>query len=297
MHNTNSVKAVVTALLLSLPGTLLAGAHEGTSGTLSREERVILSTYLEDFVAQMDEKYFGRVEAMNGGIEFEDRFIQTEFSDHFLRVTRGDVMEKAGRMDSHGKKNTRGSGTLAWGKFYALDMHPKTPLVGMLHATIVLQTFEDGAVATGGWLGVMPGTKIEEDLALLKKITDDYFAAHGKDPSLYRELICKGTHETIGEFRRKPACSGVSFYGPPVYRDDPEASLKFIAGLYDEFVGAYMDITEKRSTEGFTQADLDAQDAMRKSWLVDQLFSDPYAKSIVPFEVWSFANVAPTIKF
>jgi len=36
---------------------------------------------------------------------------------------------------------------------------------------------------------------------------------------------------------------------------------------------------------------------MRKAWLVDQLFSDPYARKIVPFEVWSFTNVAPEIRF
>jgi coproporphyrinogen III oxidase len=288
----------LAVLLAGLSGTAAyAGAHEGTTGTLSKEDRVALSTFMEDFAGEMDAKYFGRVEQMNGGIEFEDKFIEGEYGDYNLRVARGEIMEKAGRMNSIGKKNSRGEGKLTWGKFYSLDMHPKTPLVGMLHATMVLQMFEDGSVATGGWLGVMPGTKVEEDLTLLKKLTDDYFAAHDKDPSLYRRLICKGTHDTIAEFRRKPACSGVSFYGPPVYRGDPEASLKFIAGLFDEFVGAYMDISEKRSTEGFTEADLAAQDTMRRNWLIDQLFSDPYASAIVPFEVWSFANVPPVIKF
>ena len=32
-------------------------------------------------------------------------------------------------------------------------------------------------------------------------------------------------------------------------------------------------------------------------WLIDQLFSDPFASEIVPFDVWSFANVPPVIKF
>jgi hypothetical protein len=31
--------------------------------------------------------------------------------------------------------------------------------------------------------------------------------------------------------------------------------------------------------------------------MIDQLFSDPYASSIVPFDVWSFANMPPIIKF
>ncbi|HJP04934.1 MAG: hypothetical protein CL799_08585 [Chromatiales bacterium] len=302
MRKNNNNRAVITAGLAALALAFLAtsvyaGAHEGSAGTLGKEDRVMLSTFMEDFVTGMDAKYFGRVEQMNGGIEFEDRFVEGEYGDYKLRVARGEIMEKAGRMNTIGRINTRGEGVLTWGKFYSLDMHPKTPLVGMLHATIVLQMFEDGSVATGGWLGVMPGAKVEEDLALLKKLTDDYFAAHDKDPALYRRLICKGTEDTIAEFRRKPACSGVSFYGPPVYRGDPEASIKFIAGLFDEFVDAYIDITEKRSTEGFTEADLAAQEKMRRNWLIDQLFSDPYAKAIVPFDVWSFANVPPVIKF
>jgi hypothetical protein len=167
----------------------------------------------------------------------------------------------------------------------------------MLHATIVMQTFEDGSVTTGGWLGVMPGAKVEDDLALLKRVTDDYFDKHDKDPALYRRLICKGTHDTVSEFRRRPACSGVSFYGPPVFGDDPGASIRFIAGLFDEFVGTYMDIAADRADDPFTAADLAAQDEMRKRWLIDQLFSDPFSSKIVPFDVWTFANVPPVIKF
>jgi coproporphyrinogen III oxidase len=281
------------------PLTVIAGAHGGSAGTLSEDDRVTLSNFFNEFVAGMDEKYFDRVKTMNGGIEFEDRSASTEYSDFELRVARGDVMEKAGRMLSDGKKLSpgRGDGVLTWGRFYSLDMHPKTPLVGMLHATIVLQMFEDGSVATGGWLGVMPGTRVDEDLALLKQVTDDYFAERDKDPTLYRKLICKGTHETRAEFRRKPACSGVSFYGPPVYRGDPEASIRFIAGMFDEFVGTYMDIVSKRADDAYTEEDILAQDEMRRRWLIDQLFSDPFASKIVPFDVWSFANNPPVIKF
>ncbi|MFQ5635120.1 MAG: hypothetical protein ACE5G3_07300 [Gammaproteobacteria bacterium] len=290
--------ALLLLCSLQLPPAL-GGAHDGTAGTLSAADRATLSTFFDGFVAEMDDKYFARVGKLNGGLELEDRVAETEYSDFELRVARGNVMEKAGRMLSNGKKLSpgRGDGVLTWGRFYSLDMHPKTPLVGMLHATIVLQMFADGSVATGGWLGVMPGAKVDADLARLKRVADEYFAARGKDPGLYRRLICKGTHETVSEFRRRPACVGVSFYGPPVYRDDPEASIRFIAGLFDEFVGAYMDITEERADDPFTAEDLRAQDAMRRRWLVDQLFSDPFASKIVPFDVWSFANVPPVIRF
>ncbi|NIW23105.1 MAG: hypothetical protein GWN29_00260, partial [Gammaproteobacteria bacterium] len=145
------------------------------------------------FVESMDDKYFSRVASINGGADFEDRYIENEYSDFDLRVTRGAVVEKAGRMRSFGHQSNpgRGEGVLTWGSFYSLDFHPKSPLVGMLHATIVLQFFEDGEATVGGWLGVMPGTRVEADLAQLEAVTEAHFDAHGKDPSLYRRLVCK----------------------------------------------------------------------------------------------------------
>ena len=255
---------------------------------------------VQAFIDSMDAKYFGRASAINGGEQSEEtRDFDTEYSLHKVRVARGPVIAKIGRMESRGKKASpgRGEGELVWSRFYSIDVHPATPLVGMLHATIVVQFYADGSVGTGGWLDVMPGTRIEEDIARWGKVVDDHFTAAGKDPALYRELVCKGTEETISEFRRKPSCAGVSFYGPPVFRDDPRASYDFISGLYDKFVGTYLDIVEDRQDDPFTAEDVAAQDAMRRQWLIDQLFSDPFASAIVPFEVWSMANVAPVVKF
>jgi len=58
-----------------------------------------------------------------------------------------------------------------------------------------------------------------------------------------------------------------------------------------------MDIVRERADDPFSEQDLLAQEAMRKRWLIDQLFSDPFAAKIVPFDIWSFANVPPVIKF
>jgi coproporphyrinogen III oxidase len=247
----------------------------------------------------MDQKYFDRVGEMNGELVFEDRAFSTEWSEHEVRVTRGEAMQKAGRLYAMGKKQRaeRGGREILWSRFYALDMHPRTPLAGMLHAAIVLQFFGDGSSLAGGWLGVMPGTKVDEDLALLKQVTDDYFAGTEVDLSIYRRLVCKGTDDTVTEFRRQPACVGASFYGPPVYRGDTEKSIKFIAGMYDVFVDTYVDIVEKRVDDSYTEADLRAQDRMRKRWLTDQLFSDPYSSAQIPFEVHWFWNAAPVVRF
>jgi coproporphyrinogen III oxidase len=300
------VNAAAAALLT---GCLLVTSFGTVSLAATTDERLdrlpadqqALARRLKAFAASMDEKYFARIEAINGGSAEESMTMETEHSAYDIRVTRGPIVEKAGRMLAAGKKASAGrapkNAELVWGRFYSLDIHPKTPLVGMLHATIVLQFYDNGDSAVGGWLDVMPGTRIEDDIAVLHALVDEHFETHDKDPALYRRLVCKGTHETVAEFRRRPSCSGVSFYGPPVYRGDTEQSYAFIETLFDGFVGAFLDITENRADDPFTGADLAAQDAMRKRWLVDQLFSDPFASKVVPFEAWFMANVPPVVKF
>ncbi len=278
--------------------TASCGVADERMQRLSPDKQAIAQQYT-DFVTAMDEKYFGRVGEMNAGISEETLEISNEYSDYEILVTRGPVVEKFGRMLSEGKKTSPGRGdrVLTWGRFYSLDAHPRTPLVGMLHATIVLQFFENGDIGTGGWLGVMPGTRVDADLQALKALTDAHFARYDKSPDLYRELICKGTEDTIAYWRRKPACVGVSFYGPPVFRESGEKSFQFIAELYDDFVGLYLDQVAARDQDAYTPDDLMAQETMRRQWLLDQLFSDPFASKIVPFEAWGTANLPPEVKF
>ena len=274
---------------------------------LTPDNRIIAEDLIT-FMQASDDKYFAWVNKINKQTspELGDQPINdenfdwtTEYSDYNIRVVRGPVIEKTGRMLSAGKMTSPGRGdkNLVWGRFYSIDIHPKTPLVGMLHATIVLQFFEDNSIGTGGWLDMMPGTRIPEDLEFLKQTTDDYFQKHNANTALYRRLVCKGTEDTIEYWRRKPSCSGVSFYGPPVFRDSGEKSYRFIKGMFNEFVDAYLQLVEKRMNDSFSKEDVLAQEIMRKRWLMDQLFSDPFASKIVPFEVWSAANVPPTIKF
>lgn len=292
--------AVLTTMAVRAESSASAFGDDDRLTRLPPEHRV-LAERMTAFVERMDSKYFARVATINGGLNEESLIAEHDYSDYDIRVTRGPVIEKAGRMLAFGKKARAGrgpdNGPLVWGRFYSLDIHPKTPLVGMLHATIVLQFFANGETAVGGWLDVMPGTRVEADLESLERLVDEYFAVHEKDPKLYRRLVCKGTEDTIAEFRRRPSCSGVSFYGPPVFHRDPAASWEFIADLFDQFVGEFLEISERRADDPFEAADIAAQDRMRKRWLVDQLFSDPYASKIVPYNVWFLANVPPVIKF
>jgi len=295
--------AILLVPLMSTPGLTAAGPSSGTDERIDRlpADQRALAEHMVAFLARMDDKYLTRIQTINDNVDDEVMTMSSEYSDYDIRVTRGPVIEKAGRMLATGKKTSPGrapdNGALAWGRFYSLDVHPKTPLVGMLHATIVLQFFENGNSAVGGWLDVMPGTRIEEDIQILHELVDTHFAKQDKNPKLYRRLMCKGTEDTVAEFRRKPSCSGVSFYGPPVYRGDTEQSYLFIEELFDEFVGAYLNIAEMRADDDFTEADLLAQDKMRKRWLIDQLYSDPFASKIVPYQAWFMANVPPIIKF
>jgi len=315
----NIKKTILFSLVILIQGCSLTQEKDFGNQTqrleqLSVENRLIAEDLIK-FIEDSDNKYFSWAGCINlnltdidnnclskdnGNTADESFQSVTKYSDFDVRVARGPIVEKIGRMISEGKMTSPGRGeerNLLWGRFYSIDVHPKTPLVGMLHATLVLQIFEDGSIGTGGWLDVMPGTRVKSDMNYLKKVTDEYFEENNADPSLYRRLVCKGTEETIAEFRRKPSCSGVSFYGPPVFRESGEKSYRFIKGMYSEFVDAYFETIQKRMNDPYTEEDLLAQEKMRKSWLIDQLFSDPFASKIVPFEVWATANVAPTVKF
>ena len=292
------ISTAVMLMFCVLPGQARAGAHERLDERTA-EQQELAARFLE-FIDRMENKYFARMEALNGETTYEEKYVSTEYAEWDMKVARGPVVEKGGRMLGMETKNPPHSPSrddVEWGRFFSFDIHPKTPLVGQIHAVILLQLYADGSSGAAGWLGVMPGTRVEEDMEYLKQTMDAVFAKHGKDPSLYRRLICKGTEDTITEFRRKPACVGASFYGPPVYRDSASKSFEFLAEAYEAFTDAYFDTIERRQDDPVTEEDLAAQRRMRKEWLVDQLFSDPYAKELVPFDVWSFGNVAPVIHF
>ena len=299
-------KPVLGALLGAfLGGLLTVPAASQADSRLERlaPEHQALARRMVAFMGRADRKYFARAQALNGtpatAAPGDTLSRETDDSLYDVRVTRGPVVEKLGRMIAEGKKTQPGrtEGELVWSRFYSIDVHPETPLVGMLHATLVLQFYADGTGFAGGWLGVMNGTRIDEDMAALSVLVDSRFASYGRNPGVYRSLIVKGTADTITEFRRRPDPSGVSFYGPPVFPGDVARSYELIEGLFEKFTDAYLDLIPRRTGMTVTADDVARRDAMRKRWLVDQLYSDPFASKLVPFEVWSLANVPPTVRF
>jgi hypothetical protein len=274
--------------------------------SLSPAHQAVAVRMLE-FMAAADRRFFARAGSLDAGQgspplvprDGDTLCCETDDSFYDVRVVRGRAVEKLGRMLAEGKKTQPGrrEGALAWGRFYSIDVHPATPLVGMLHATLVLQFYQDGTGFAGGWLGVMNGTRVAGDMEALTAVVDGHFAAHGKSPAVYRRLMVKGTDDTISAFRRQPDPAGVSFYGPPVFPADVARSYDFVEALFGTFTDAYLDLIAKHADSAVTPDDVTRRDAMRKRWLVDQLFSDPFASKLVPFEVWSLANVPPTVRF
>jgi coproporphyrinogen III oxidase len=289
-------------LLATFTSPLVSSVLAQTDERLERlpADQKQLAERMLKFMSDMDTKYFGRTYELNGNSKSETKEFISDYSDYDIKVTRGPVVEKMGRMLAIGKKaspKTRMPGNLIWGRFYSLDAHPKSPLVGMLHATIVLQFFDSGQGFAGGWLGIMPGTRIESDLNELKETVDNIFGKYNLNPEYNRELICKGDPTEIDRrWRRKPACVGVSFYGRPALKS-VEKNFDLVAEVFVDFVDVYMGLVEKRKDSPYTEKDVVAHDNMRRQWLIDQLYSDPYASKLVPFEAWSMANVPPEIKF
>ena len=94
----------------------------------------------------------------------------------------------------------------------------------------------------------------------------------------------------------KAAAVGVGLYAQPTF-DITKQNVDFVKEVYDTFVDTYFDILKKRKDQAFTPADIIAQDGMRRRWLEDHLFSDPLTMNVVPYEVWSFNDQAPLVKF
>ncbi|MEO8225267.1 MAG: hypothetical protein ABI661_10730 [Gammaproteobacteria bacterium] len=293
---------VVIAAVAMLTGPA-AGADDTRLERLSPGNRLLAQRMLAS-VARWDRKYRDRAVALNGGPSAaesrpESLHRETDYSIYDVWVTRGPVIEKLGGMLAEAKQQQPGrtGSPLVWSRFYSLDYHPKSPLVGMLHSAIVLQFYENGTGFVGGWLGVMNGTRNEQDMAQLAKVVDDRFAKFGTTPGLYRQLMLKGPDKADPNYLRRPDPSGVSLYGPPLFPGDTARSYELAEGLFEQVNDAYLEIVARRAPQSYTPDDEARRDDMRKRWLTDQLFADPFSSKVVPFEVWSLSDMPPVIRF
>ena len=303
MKNSHLTRMIIAAVVIGLVQFFVpkTNASEDFAG-LSEEQSTFVDRMLT-FMADMDAQYFDRIAKLNNGLQLETATASSESSDRDIKVTRGPVVEKAGRMISV----TRSRG----GKFpteryfsrrLSFDVHPETPLVGMLHAVIQMHYDKDGTSAIGGWLDILPGATREEDLATLKQTMDDVYEKYGIDSEPHRKLVCEGHADEDplsmdNSRRRKPACVGGSFFSNPTMMSVTENNFSFMTEAFERFVDAYMTIIERRKDDPYTAEDLAAQDAMRLNWFEDRLFSDPFTTNVTPYEAWSLATLPPEVKF
>ena len=287
--------ALITAFALLLgPAAVCSAPNDDIEG-LTAEQSALANRALK-FLSDMDRLYFGRIAGLNGEFGIEVLDFPTDYADHQVQVARGSVVEKAGRMRVITKKpKAEFQDQRVWSRFFSVDVHPKSPLVGMLHAAFVMHFNPDGTSAIGGWVDVLPGASPAEDLEYLKQTMDAVFEKHGVDGAIHRKMSCEGTRGE-GERRRKPACVGGSFYGRDMMSVSDE-TFRFMTEAYSSFLEAYLNLIEKRQSDSYQPSDVTAQDAMRRNWLEDRFFSDPFTGNVVPYEVWSLSTLPPAVKF
>jgi hypothetical protein len=143
----------------------------------------------------------------------------------------------------------------------------------------------------------MNGTRNEDDMSGLAAVVDRRFAEFGRSPELYRKLMLKGPDNANPAYLRNADPSGVSLYGPPLVPGDIVRSYDLAESLFEQVNDAYLAIVARRASQPWTAADEARRDEMRRRWLTDQLFADPFASKVVPFEVGALANMPPELRF
>lgn len=284
----------------TIPTAARAGGPGDSLDALTPEQAIVARQML-DFMTGIEATFWSRVDALNGvkpgTAKVESLVMDPPKNGHYeVRVQRGPVVEKAGVMTVMttveqppfiiGGK---------WNRFIEVAAHPKSPLVGMLHATFSMQFSDKGIGNIGATIDMMKAAQKPEDLALFDERITAVFRKHGVDREKYRGKGCSQKREGFWKYYRPGTCTGVSMYGPDMLADEPHFQL--VSDLYRTAVDTYFELVQKPERQPYTAADLAAQDAMRKGWLEDQLFWDVLAKKFVPYEAWSAVNAPPVVKW
>lgn len=256
-------------------------------------EKAELANKMLAFVDHMETKHFDTLQRLNGNADVEERFIEFDNAKYNIRVARGDVIEKAGFTTSVTKKGIQPyTQDAIWGRVVTINIHAKSPFTPYLHAFVSFQYNTDGGSSIGGWMGLVPAVRVEEDLTYVKDSIDAIFDKVGRNPDGYRNALCSGQRKA----HDVPACVGVSFYAPP-FLDITEENYDLVVETFETLFDSYIEILEKRKDQAVTEQDLAAQDIMRRKWLEDQMMYDPYAQNVIRHDVRSFANYPPLIKY
>ncbi len=264
---------------------------------LSGEQAIVARRMLR-FMADTERSFWKRVDALNDGPGQTESYVWDPANNgHYeVRVHRGPVIEKAGVMTVRTvveKPPFINGGR--WNRFIEVAVHPKTPLVGMLHATFSVQVSSQGIGNIGATMDMLKTAQPPEDLELMNNRVVAVFAKHGVDPGRYRSRGCNRPNKGMWKYHRLGTCTGVSMYGPTLLAD--EATFGLVSELYTTVLDTYFEILVQRRKQAYGEAELAAQALMRRRWLEDQLFWDMLAKTFVPYAAWSAVNAPPVVNF
>lgn len=289
--------SVVAGLLLSFG---LAGAGEPAAefpATMTAEQRALAERMLA-FVARTEERFFEQVRRFDRSPAVETRDFSYPEARHTVKVTRGKVIEKAGLYINEplAAKPPFVPEPL-WARYVEVNIHPATPHAGMLHATVYFSFAKSGPSLIAGYLDTVPGVWHDADNDRLKAAVESVYARHGQDIGRFRRQLCESEFGAKHHRDRlRASCVGTSLYDPPFLKPTA-ANLALVTEAFEAFVDTYLELLAERRRQRYTPADLKLRDDMRRRWLEDQLFADTFAMKVVPYEVWSMANLPPVVKF
>ncbi|MEE9136405.1 MAG: coproporphyrinogen III oxidase [Gammaproteobacteria bacterium] len=254
------------------------------------------SAHAEQMLALMETRqqfFLDTIERFNGNFETETRVFDEDKALHEVSVARGEVIEKAGWYTNRNKTaDPPYVPEMIWGQYFEMDFHPRTPLLGQMHATVYFAYLTDGTSAIAGYMDYTPATWIDEDVAYMKAAVDQVMEENGHDAERFRQMLYKDYHKD----KLRAACIGAAFYVRPMLKIDAK-NFAFVTDAHTRFVNAYLDVLDRRKDQPFTDRDIENQAGMRRRWLEDHLFSDPFTMNVVPYEVWSFADAPPIVHF
>ncbi len=286
-----AVSLVVGMLATIFASNAIAGDPGYDIDALSPEQAELANRMLT-FVGGIEAKHFEAMERLNGQIDIEQQEFRIEDADYDIKVVRGDVIEKGALTISVTTNGVRPyTEPATWSRVIQVNIHPRSPLAGYLHAFVAFSYDADGSSSIGGWMDFVSGADTEEDVAMIKQSVDRVLEKHNVDATPYRKAACTGQRRQL-----QNSCAGVSFYAPP-FMEINEQNFAVVTETFAALYDAFITVVEKRMNDEYDAKDLLAQEAMRRRWIIDQMVTDPYAQNVIPYEVRSFQNFPPSVKY
>ena len=180
--------ATTIAAILLLAGGAMAAEE---AATLTPDQQA-MAARMQAFQDQAQAAFFARVKRFNGKADIETRVFDYDTATHTVKVSRGKVVEKAGWYTNVQKK---GMPPMVpdplFSRYMEIDVHPATPHVGMLHATIYFTYLRNGVSVLAGYMDYVPAVVHDDDNQRLRTAVEQVFAHYGADIAPYRRELCE----------------------------------------------------------------------------------------------------------